>query len=54
MSVFTRECRSPLECCSDQPVPPLCRWVVKVLRARHFSCRTEEAYVHWIRHFILE
>ena len=23
------------------------------IRARHFSLRTEEAYVHWVRHFIL-
>ncbi|MGD0539429.1 MAG: phage integrase N-terminal SAM-like domain-containing protein [Verrucomicrobiota bacterium] len=25
----------------------------EVCRFRHFSPRTEEAYVHWIRHFIL-
>jgi site-specific recombinase XerD len=27
--------------------------VVEVLRARHYSRRTEEAYVHWIRRFLL-
>jgi integron integrase len=27
--------------------------VVEVLRARHYSSRTEEAYVHWIRRFLL-
>jgi len=27
--------------------------VVEVLRARHYSRRTEQAYVHWIRRFIL-
>jgi site-specific recombinase XerD len=26
---------------------------VEVLRARHYSRRTEEAYVHWIRRFTL-
>ena len=27
--------------------------MVEVLRARHYSRRTEEAYVHWIRRFTL-
>jgi len=26
--------------------------VVEVLRTRHYSRRTEQAYIHWIRRFI--
>ena len=36
-----------------QPAPRLYDRVVEVLRARHYSRRTEEAYVRWIRPFIL-
>ena len=36
-----------------QPAPRLYDRVVEVLRARHYSRRTEEAYVHWIRRFVL-
>lgn len=39
-----------------QPVmqnPKLLDHVRQVLRARHYSRRTEEAYIHWIRRFIL-
>lgn len=25
----------------------------EVLRLKHYSCRTQEAYVDWVRHFIL-
>jgi hypothetical protein len=35
------------------PLPRLLDRVRGVLRARHFSRRTEEAYVAWIRRFIL-
>lgn len=36
-----------------QPAPRLYDRVVEVLRARHYSRRTEKAYVHWIRRFLL-
>ena len=36
-----------------QPAPRLYDRMVEVLRARHYSRRTEEAYVHWIRRFVL-
>ena len=36
-----------------QPVPRLHDRVVEVLRARHYSRRTEQAYVHWMRRFLL-
>jgi len=37
----------------EQPKPRLYDRVVEVLRTRHYSRRTEEAYVHWIRRFLL-
>ncbi len=43
----------PLGLFPGQPAPRLYDRVVEVLRARHYSRRTEEAYVHWIRRFIL-
>jgi hypothetical protein len=36
-----------------QASPRLYDRVVEVLRARHYSRRAEEAYVHWIRRFLL-
>jgi hypothetical protein len=36
-----------------QPTPRLYDRVVEVLRTRHYSRRTEQAYIHWIRRFIL-
>ncbi len=53
MNNSTRERRSPLGCFPGQPTPRLYDRVVEVLRARHYSRRTEEAYVHWIRRFTL-
>jgi integrase len=47
------ERRSPLGCFPGQPTPRLYDRVVEVLRARHYSPRTEEAYLHWIRRFTL-
>ena len=35
------------------PAPRLYERVVEVLRTRHYSRRTEEAYLHWIRRFLL-
>ena len=53
MNNSIREHRSPLGCFPGQPTPRLYDRVVEVLRARHYSRRTEEAYVHWIRRFTL-
>jgi site-specific recombinase XerD len=36
-----------------QPMPRLYDHVVEVLRTRHDSRRTEQAYIHWIRRFVL-
>jgi integron integrase len=36
-----------------QPTPRLYDRVVEVLRTRHYSRRTEQACIHWIRRFIL-
>ena len=47
-------CRpSPLELVPGRPTPRLHDRVVEVLRARHYSRRTEEAYIYWIRRFIV-
>jgi site-specific recombinase XerD len=35
-----------------QPTPRLYDSVVEALRSRHYSRRTEEAYLHWIRRFL--
>ena len=45
--------RSPLGLFPGQPAPRLYDRVVEVLRTRHYSRRTEEAYLHWIRRFLL-
>jgi site-specific recombinase XerC len=44
--------RSPLGLFPGQPTPRLYDRVVEVLRTRHYSRRTEQAYIHWIRRFI--
>ena len=36
-----------------RPTPRLYDRVVEALRTRHYSRRTEEAYIHWILRFIL-
>jgi len=33
--------------------PPLLQRVRDAIRVRHYSIRTEEAYVHWVRRFVL-
>lgn len=43
----------PLGLFSAKPRPRLYDSVVEVLRAHHYSLRTERAYVGWIRRFIL-
>lgn len=46
------EHRTPLGLFADKPVPRLYDRIVEVLRVRHYSRRTEEAYIHWIRRYI--
>jgi len=46
------QCRSPLGLFPDTPAPRLYGRVVEGLRVHHYSRRTEEAYIHWIRRFI--
>jgi len=53
MDNFTACRRSPLGLYPGQPAPRLYDRVVEVLRARHYSSRTEGAYPHWIRRFLL-
>ena len=45
--------RGPLGIFPGQPAPRLYDRAVEALRARHYSRRTEEAYVHWIRRLVL-
>jgi len=52
MSIVTHRRRSPLGLFPDRPAPSLHDRMVEVLRVRHYSRRTEEAYVHWIRRYI--
>jgi len=42
----------PLGLFPDTPAPRLYDRIIEVLRVRHYSRRTEEAYIHWIRRFI--
>jgi integron integrase len=43
----------PLGLFPGQPKPRLYDRVVEALRTRHYSRRTEQAYIHWIRRFVL-
>ena len=45
--------RSPLGLVPGQPAPRLYDRGAEVLRTRHYSRPTEEAYLHWIRRFLL-
>jgi hypothetical protein len=45
--------RPPLGLFPGQSAPTLYDRVVEVLRTRHYSRRTEEARLHWIRRFLL-
>jgi len=45
--------RSPLGVFPGQPTPRLYDRVVEVPRALHYSRRTEEAYLHWIRRLLV-
>ncbi len=48
MNQLSSERRSPLELCPGKPKPRLYDCVLEALRSRHYSRRTEEAYLHWI------
>lgn len=37
---------------TDQPKPRLLAQVREIIRIKHYSPRTEEAYIHWIKRFI--
>jgi len=52
MTAATQQRRSPLGLFPDRPAPRLYDRVVEALRVGHYSRRTEEAYLHWIRRFI--
>jgi len=52
MTTTTQQRRPPLGLFADKPVPRLYDRIVEVLRVRHYSRRTEDAYVHWIRRYI--
>ena len=52
MSTPSHQRRSPLGLFADKPTPRLYDHIVEVLRVRHYSRRTEEAYVHWVRRYI--
>ena len=43
----------PLGLFSAKPTPRLYDATIEAMRVRHYSRRTEQAYVHWIRRFIL-
>lgn len=53
MSTPIRQRRPPLGLFPDKPAPRLYDRIVEVLRARHYSRRTEEAYIQWIRRYIV-
>jgi hypothetical protein len=44
--------RSPLGLFPAEPTPKVYDRVVEILRTRHYSRPTEQAYIHWIRRFI--
>jgi len=44
--------RPPLGLFRDKPAPRLYDRIVEVPRVRHYSRRTEEAHIHWIRRYI--
>ncbi len=53
MNTASADRQSPLGLFPGQPKPRLYDRVVEGLRTRHYSRRTEEAYLHWIRRFLV-
>ena len=52
MTPTIQQRRPPLGLFPEKPAPRLDDRIVEVLRVRHYSRRTEEAYVHWMRRYI--
>ena len=52
MTTIAQQRRSPLRLFPDKPAPRLYDRMVEVLRVRHYSRRTEEAYIHWTGRYI--
>ena len=52
MNNSTGASRSALGFLPGQATPRIYDRVVEILRTRHYSRRTEKAYLHWIRHFL--
>lgn len=52
MTTAIRRHRTPSGLFADKPLPRLYDRIIEVLRVRHYSRRTEEAYLHWIRRYI--
>ncbi len=52
MTTTTQQRRSPLGLFPDKPARRLYDHMVEVLRVRHYSRRTEQAYVHWVRRYV--
>ena len=53
MNAASADRQPPLGLSPGQPTPRLHDCVVETLCARHYSRRTERAYLHWIRRFVL-
>ena len=53
MSESTGNHCSPLGLFPGQRTPRLYDRVVEAMRARHYSRRAEDAYLHWIRRFLV-
>lgn len=52
MAAMVQPRRAPWGLFPHQPSPRLYDRTIDALRVRHYSRRTEEAYVHWIRRYI--
>ena len=52
MDAVRQQRRPPLGFFPGQAAPRLYDRIIEILRVRHYSRRTEEAYVHWIRRYI--
>ena len=52
MTTVARQRRSPLGLFPDKPVPGLYDRMIEFLRVHHYSRRTEQAYIHWVRRYI--
>jgi site-specific recombinase XerD len=51
--VISDQNRRPLGLFVDQATPLLYTSLIETFRVRHYSPRTQEAYVHWIRRYLL-